>query len=63
MTTMQTLDELQSSLKTPTNFSINYCKYSKIQTKRFYYCMEMPNDVNGIANSEDPDQPVPLGAV
>ena len=40
-----------------------YCKHSKNQTKRFYHGVILLNDKNGIANSEDPDQTVPLGAV
>ena len=40
-----------------------YCKHSKIQTKRFYHGVIPLNDANGIANSEDPDQTAPLGAV
>ena len=39
------------------------CNLHKIQTKwpelRVFYL----NDANGIANSEDPDQTAPLGAV
>ena len=40
-----------------------YCKHSKSQTKRFYFGVLPLNDANGIANSEDPDQTAPLGAV
>ena len=37
------------------------CKLPKIQTnKHRIFC---PKDANGIANSEDPDQTAPLGAV
>ena len=41
----------------------HYCKHTKIQTKRFYLGVLPLNDANGIANSEDPDQTAPLGAV
>ena len=41
----------------------HYCKHSKIQSKRFYHGVIPLNDANGIANSEDPDQTAPLGAV
>ena len=40
-----------------------YCKHTKIQTKGFYHCVMSPNDANGIANSEYPDQTASLGAV
>ena len=40
-----------------------YSKHSKIQTKRFYLGVILLNDANGIANSGDPDQTAPLGAV
>ena len=40
-----------------------YCKHSSIPTKRFYHGVIPLNDANGIANSEDPDQTAPLGAV
>ena len=39
------------------------CKQSKIQTKSFFHGVIPLNDANGIANSEDPDQTAPLGAV
>ena len=54
-------NEFVSYRKIPT-FSdtyLLYCKHSKIQIKRFYYGVIPPNDANGIANSEDPDQTVP----
>ena len=37
------------------------CNLSKIQTKRSNLRVFCQNDVNGIANSEDPDQTAPLG--
>ena len=40
-----------------------YCKLPKIQTKRSNHNILCPKDANGIANSEDPDQTAPLGAV
>ena len=46
------------NLWTPTNF-----KHSKIQTKRFYHGVIQLNDAKEIANSEDPNQTAPLGAV
>ena len=39
------------------------CKLSKIQTKRFYRGVIPRKDVNKKANSEDPDQTAPRGAV
>ena len=45
------------------NTYLPYCKHSKIQTKRFYHGVIPLNDANGIANSADPDQTAPLGAV
>ena len=33
------------------------------QIKRFYHCVIPPCDTNGIANSDNPDQTTPLGAV
>ena len=39
------------------------CNLSKIQTKRPNLRVFCQNGANGIANSEDPDQTAPLGAV
>ena len=39
------------------------CNQLKIQTKRPNLRVFHQKDVNGIANSEDPDQTAPLGAV
>ena len=39
------------------------CNLPKIQTKRPNLRVCSQNDANGIANSEDPDQTAPLGAV
>ena len=39
------------------------CNLPKIQTKRPKLRVFYQNDANGIANSEDPDQTAPLGAV
>ena len=39
------------------------CNLPKIQTKRQNLLIFWLKDVNGIANSEDPDQIAPLGAV
>ena len=39
------------------------CNLTKIQTKRPKLRVFYQNDANGIANSEDPDQTAPLGAV
>ena len=39
------------------------CNLSKIETKRPNLRVFCQNDANGIANSEDPDQTAPLGAV
>ena len=37
--------------------------YPKTGKKRFYHRLMHPKDADGIANSEDPDQTAPLGAV
>ena len=39
------------------------CNLPKIQTKRQNLLIFRLKDANGIANSEDPDQTAPLGAV
>ena len=39
------------------------CNLPKFQTKRPNLRIFCQNDTNGIANSEDPDQNAPLGAV
>ena len=39
------------------------CNLPKIQTKRPNLRVFRQKDANGIANSEDPDQTAPLGAV
>ena len=39
------------------------CELPKMQTKRPNHRIFCPWDVNGIANSEDPDQTAPRGAV
>ena len=44
---------------TSNNFTVN----SKIQTKRFYHGVILLKDVNGIANSKDPDQTAPLACL
>ena len=41
----------------------NCCNHSKIWTKWLYYSVIRPNDADGMANSVDPDQTAPLGAV
>ena len=43
------------NFQTPKNFAVIYLKF-----KQRPFCQ---NDANGIANSEDPDQTAPLGAV
>ena len=59
------LQQDKSAKKLPTRGKVKYlnfwipfinCKHSKIQTKRFYHVVIPPNDVNGMGNSEDPDQ-------
>ena len=39
------------------------CNLPKIQTKRLNLRVFSPKHANGIANSEDPDQTAPQGAV
>ena len=41
----------------------NGCNYPKIGTVWFYYRVMGPKDTDGMANSVDPDQTAPLGAV
>ena len=38
------------------------CNHSKILTMWLYHRVMCPNDADGMANSVDPDQTVPLGA-
>ena len=40
-----------------------HCNLPKIQIKRPNLSLFHQKDANGIANSEDPDQTAPLGAV
>ena len=40
-----------------------YCNHSKIRTMWLYHRVMSPNDADGMANSVDPDQTAPLGAV
>ena len=40
-----------------------FCNLPKIQEKRLNVRVFRPKDANGIANSEDPDQTAPVGAV
>ena len=47
---------------TPENFAV-IINLPKIQTKRQNLLIFRLKDANGIANSEDPDQTAPLGAV
>ena len=58
------LSDLQAG-KVPkfSDIYLPYCEHSKIQTEWFYHGVIPLNDANGIANSEDPDQTAPLGAV
>ena len=39
------------------------CNHSKIWTMWLYYSVMSPNDADGMANSVDPDQTAPVGAV
>ena len=39
------------------------CNHSKILTMWLYHRVMSPNDADGMANSIDPDQTAPLGAV
>ena len=39
------------------------CNHSKIWTMWLYHRVVGPNDADGMANSVDPDQTAPLGAV
>ena len=48
------------NFRTPENFAIIYLKFKE---KRPNLCVFLLKEANGIANSEDPDQTAPLGAV
>ena len=39
------------------------CNHSKIWTMWLYHRVMSPNDTDGMANSVDPDQTAPVGAV
>ena len=39
------------------------CNHPETGKKRFYHRVMHPKDADSIANSEDPDQTAPLGAV
>ena len=39
------------------------CNHSNVLTMWLYYTVMGPNDADGMANSVDPDQTAPLGAV
>ena len=39
------------------------CNHSKIWTTWLYHVVMSPKDADGMANSADPDQTAPLGAV
>ena len=51
--------------KVPKFLDANFfcCNLPKIQTKGSNHRIFCQKDANGIANSEDPDQTAPLGAV
>ena len=55
------------NFRTLENFAVIYLKFKrnlpKIQTKKPNLRVFHQKDANGIANSEDPDQTAPLGAV
>ena len=48
------------NFRTPDNFAVIYLKFKK-RGQTFWYFIK--KDANGIANSEDPDQTAPIGAV
>ena len=48
------------NFQTPENFSVINLKFYQREQKLRVFCQK---DANGIANSEDPDQTAPLGAV
>ena len=43
--------------------TVKFLNLPKIQGKRPNLCVFLRKEANGIANSEDPDQTAPLGAV
>ena len=49
--------------KSTINFQNICCNHSKIWTMWLYHGVISPNDADGMANSVDPDQTAPLGAV
>ena len=48
------------SFRTPQNIC---CNHTKVWTMWLYHRLMSPNDADGMANSVDPDQTAPLGAV
>ena len=48
------------NFRMPENFVVIYLKFKKRGQTLWYFVQK---DANGIANSEDPDQTAPLGAV
>ena len=48
------------NFRTPENFAVIYLKFKKRGQTSGYF---LKKDANGIANSVDPDQTAPLGAV
>ena len=48
------------NFRTPENFAVIYLKFKQKRPKLSLFCQK---DENGIANSEDPDQTAPQGAV
>ena len=57
VSSMSTLKFL--NFRTPEIFAVIYLKFKQRQNLRVF----RQKDANGIANSEDPDQTAPLGAV
>ena len=57
------LEEVYCKVSKFSEAKILCCNVPKIQTKRPKLEVRYQNDANGIANSEDPDQTAPLGAV
>ena len=58
-------DDYRTYRKVPKFLDTRKCCYNHPKTgkKRFYLRVMHPKDADSIANSEDPDQTAPLGAV
>ena len=57
------MEQLALYLAKPMLYEESYCHHSKTWTMWLYHRVMCPNDADRMANSADPDQTAPLGAV